>query len=132
MQKPGFKHAICASLACPVEARPLSSRMMHPRRRHWDRQGRRASHHLPAKRNTLDSRKPQTRDHIEYHKDGTIWAKGKLTDGVPDGYWEWLRKHRTIMRSGHFKQGVRLGEWITYDRNGEPYKVTTFEPKCDS
>ncbi|WP_245772853.1 hypothetical protein [Paenibacillus catalpae] len=27
---------------------------------------------------------------IKYHATGkTIWSKGKMTDEMPDGYWEW-------------------------------------------
>jgi hypothetical protein len=26
---------------------------------------------------------------IKYHKDGSVWAKGKVTDGVSTGHWEW-------------------------------------------
>jgi hypothetical protein len=28
---------------------------------------------------------------IKYHANGeTIWSKGKIKDGKPDGYWEWV------------------------------------------
>ena len=30
------------------------------------------------------------------------------------------------MRSGHFDNGKRIGEWTTYDPRGEVYKVTQF------
>ncbi len=63
-------------------------------------------------------------DHIQYHKDGSIWAKGPMQDGQPTGYWEWFRKEGTKMRSGHFFEGEPVGEWITYDRAGQVYKVT--------
>lgn len=67
-------------------------------------------------------------DHIEYHKDGSIWAKGKIEDGVSTGYWEWFRKDGTRMRSGYFEKGDPVGEWTTYDQNGEVYKVTHKKP----
>lgn len=63
---------------------------------------------------------------ILYHKDGSIWAKGKMVDGQCDGYWEWFRKDGTKMRSGHFKKGKQLGKWVTFDKAGKQYKVTTF------
>jgi len=63
-------------------------------------------------------------DHIEYHKDGSVWAKGQLNDGAQTGYWEWFRKDGTRMRSGYFSKGEPVGEWTTYDRQGEVYKVT--------
>lgn len=62
---------------------------------------------------------------IKYHANGkTIWSKGKVVDGQPDGYWEWYREDGTKKRSGHFVLGEQVGEWITYDAEGTPYKVT--------
>ena len=61
----------------------------------------------------------------KYHANGkTIWSKGKIIDGKPEGYWEWYRIERTIKSSGHFDNGEPVGEWITYDDKGNPYKVT--------
>jgi antitoxin component YwqK of YwqJK toxin-antitoxin module len=68
-------------------------------------------------------------DHIEYHKDGSVWAKGQKLDGVLTGYWEWFRKDGTKMRSGFFEAGRQIGEWTTYDRAGKVYKVTNMTPK---
>lgn len=67
-------------------------------------------------------------DHIEYHKNGSIRAKGKIEDGTPTGYWEWFRKNGTRMRSGYFEKGDPVGDWTTYDQNGEVYKVTRRKP----
>jgi antitoxin component YwqK of YwqJK toxin-antitoxin module len=72
--------------------------------------------------------KTSNKDHIEYHKDGSVWAKGKMNNGVPTGYWEWFRKDGTKLRSGSFKNGEQTGEWTTYDKNGEVYKVTIMKP----
>jgi len=41
-----------------------------------------------------------------------------------DGFWEWFRKDGTKLRSGNFKRGKQIGEWITYDKDGEEYTVT--------
>ena len=68
-------------------------------------------------------------EHIQYHRDGTIWARGPQIDGVPTGYWEWFRKDGTRLRSGYFEEGRQVGEWTTYDRKGEVYKVTLIKPK---
>lgn len=63
--------------------------------------------------------------HIEYHKDGSVQARGQMRDGTPVGYWEWFRKSGTRMRSGSFDDaGKQIGEWITYDQEGAIYKVT--------
>ena len=70
-----------------------------------------------------------SKKYVHYHKDGSIWAKGKLRAGKPDGYWEWYRKSGTRMRSGYFKNGVQIGEWTTYDQKGAVYKVTVIKPK---
>ena len=71
----------------------------------------------------------QTQQHIEYHKDGSIWAKGNTVNGTPDGYWEWFRKDGTKMRSGYFSKGKQVSEWITYDKKGQVYKVTSMDKK---
>ena len=66
---------------------------------------------------------------VDYHKDGSVRAKGTVLDGDLHGYWEWFRKDGTRMRSGHFDRGEQVGEWVTYDRNGDTYKVTQMKPK---
>ena len=67
--------------------------------------------------------------HTHYHKDGSIWAKGAMKDGVCESYWEWFRKDGSIMRSGHFKAGKQTGKWTTYDKKGKVVKVTSFDGK---
>lgn len=79
---------------------------------------------MPPKK-TSGASKP----HIQYHKDGTVWAKGQTVNGVPEGYWEWFRVDGTKLRSGHFENGEQIGEWITYDKKGEKYKATDMKPK---
>lgn len=62
---------------------------------------------------------------IKYHANGkTVWSKGKVINGTPEGYWEWYRLDGTLKRSGNFQNGEAVGEWITYDENGEKYKST--------
>jgi len=64
---------------------------------------------------------------IKYHANETsIWSKGKIIDGKPDGYWEWYRVDGTLKRSGNFKIGNQIGKWITYDSNGKEYKKTNY------
>ncbi|HEX7905114.1 MAG TPA: hypothetical protein VF487_14680 [Chitinophagaceae bacterium] len=72
---------------------------------------------MPAKKSAATS-------FIKYHADGSIWAKGKMKEDQPDGYWEWFRKDGVIMRSGYFEKGKQVGEWTTYDKKGKVYKVT--------
>lgn len=64
-------------------------------------------------------------DTIKYHANGeTIWSKGQVVNGLPDGYWEWFRIDGTKKRSGYFDLGTSIGEWRTYDAAGKVYKVT--------
>ncbi len=65
---------------------------------------------------------------IKYHANGkTIWSKGKMKEGNPDGYWEWYRLNGTLKRSGTFNMGVPVGQWTTYDSKGEVYKMTNLK-----
>jgi antitoxin component YwqK of YwqJK toxin-antitoxin module len=74
--------------------------------------------------------KSALKQHIEYHKDGSVWAKGQTSNGVPVGHWEWFRKDGSRLRSGTFDDaGNQTGEWTTYDRQGAPYKVTNMSRK---
>jgi hypothetical protein len=47
---------------------------------------------------------------------------------APTGYWEWIRRDGTKLRSGYFDGGKQIGEWTTYDKKDEVYKVTKFKP----
>lgn len=78
---------------------------------------------MPAKRS-------RAKGHLHYHKDGTLWAKGPMIDGVMTGFWQWYRKDGTIMRSGSFEKGEQVGEWTTYDKHGRVVKVTTMKAKA--
>ncbi len=68
--------------------------------------------------------------HTHYHKDGSVWARGRVENTIPVGYWEWFRKDGTKLRSGYFDAGKQVGEWTTYDRKGAVYKVTRMKPKA--
>lgn len=74
-------------------------------------------------------KRPKEKEHIQYHKDGTVWARGQTIDGLPAGYWEWFRKDGTKLRSGHFEMGEPAGNWTTFDKKGQVYKVTAVKPK---
>lgn len=77
----------------------------------------------PVKRKSVVSKQAEE-DFTQYHKDGSIWARGKVVGSTPVGYWEWFRKDGTKMRSGSFREGIQVGEWITYDKTGAIHKVT--------
>lgn len=60
--------------------------------------------------------------HIEYHKNGSIQATGKLRDGKRDGYWKWYREDGTKFKTGYFKDGKLAKEWMLYDKKGKLIK----------
>lgn len=69
--------------------------------------------------------KPGTKQkYVKHHRDGSIWAKGSVVRGQPDGYFEWFRTDGSRMRSGYFRNGKQTGEWTTYDKKGRIVKVT--------
>lgn len=78
--------------------------------------------------NPMPTQKPSPEPYFKYHKDGSLWARGQMVEGVAVGYWEWFRKDGTRLRSGTFENGEQVGEWTTYDREGNVYKVTRMKP----
>ena len=84
----------------------------------------------PATSGATQSGKPT--EFVQHHKDGSVWARGKVLGGQMVGYWEWFRKDGSKLRSGTFETGKQVGEWTTYDRNGAVYKVTTCKPRPDT
>jgi len=74
---------------------------------------------MPAKKQSKARKK-----FIKRHNDGSIWAKGTMAGSKPEGYWIWFRKDGTKLRSGYFEKGKQVGDWTTYDKNGNVYKVT--------
>ncbi len=77
----------------------------------------------------MSPKKAAPKAHVEYHKDGSVLARGQTLNGVLTGYWEWFRKDGSRMRSGTFADGQQVGEWTTYDRQGRVVKVTVMTPK---
>lgn len=60
----------------------------------------------------------------EYYDNGHLKLVGKMSGDVMSGAWRWYRRDGTIMRSGSFRRGERVGEWATYDATGATHKVT--------
>ncbi|MFN8149209.1 MAG: DUF1801 domain-containing protein [Candidatus Nanopelagicales bacterium] len=56
--------------------------------------------------------------------DGGLKAKGRMKDGEPHGAWSWWRKDGTLMRTGSFDRGRRVGTWTTYDATGAEVSST--------
>jgi len=62
---------------------------------------------------------------VKYHANGqTVWSRGRVENGQPEGHWEWYRLDGTLKRSGAFSAGEPVGSWTTYDAEGQPYKTT--------
>ncbi len=78
----------------------------------------------------MPANRSRVKEHIHYHKDRSIWAKGQMLDGVMTGYWEWFRKDGTLMRFGYFEKGEQVGQWTTYDKTGKVVKATTMKPRA--
>ncbi len=72
-------------------------------------------------------KKLKVKPDITFHKDGSIWAIGKMKNGRQEGKWEWFRKDGSMLRAGSFKDGKQVGKWTTYDKMGEVYKETIFK-----
>ena len=68
--------------------------------------------------------------HVRYHQDGSVWVKGHMIGEAMVGYWEWFRNDGTRMRSEYFDEGQQSGEWTTYDKKGDVYRVTKVRPKA--
>lgn len=51
----------------------------------------------------------------EFHKGGSVCAKGRKLEGTLHGHWEWFRPEGTLKRSGWFDRGVQVGNWTTYE-----------------
>ena len=75
----------------------------------------------------MSTKKPQS--YTKHHTDGSVWARGHLLNGKPEGYFVWYRKDGTKLRSGNFRRGQQIGKWTTYDQQGNAYKVTLFKTK---
>jgi hypothetical protein len=37
---------------------------------------------------SMATTKSKVNEYVHYHKDGSLWAKGQMLDGVQVGYWE--------------------------------------------
>ena len=64
---------------------------------------------------------------LELYGNGVPKARGKYKLGEMHGAWSFFRKDGTVMRSGSFRDGAQVGEWITYDASGSPYKKTVMD-----
>jgi hypothetical protein len=64
----------------------------------------------------MPSKRAATKQHVVYHADGSVWAKGPKIDDTMTGSGEWFRKDGTKLRSRFFDNGKQVGRWTTYDK----------------
>lgn len=62
----------------------------------------------------------------EFFDNGRLKLEGRTRAGQVQGPWRWYRRDGSLMRSGSFKDGAQVGEWVTYDRESLPVKTTQF------
>ena len=59
-----------------------------------------------------------------FFDNGFTKSTGKVKDGQMHGAWAWFRRDGTLMRTGNFHKGTRIGQWNTYDRAGNQVSST--------
>jgi len=61
-----------------------------------------------------------------HYGNGRVKYRGFLLDGQMHGSWSWYRTDGSLMRTGSFDRGRRIGTWRTHDRDGAVVKETDF------
>ncbi len=65
-----------------------------------------------------------------YYKDGSLKARGPVLGENMEGEWLFYRENGQIAQIGHFKNGLKHGSWIRYDKDMNiEYDETFFEHK---
>lgn len=59
-----------------------------------------------------------------FYDNGRLKYLGREKDGIMLGRWQWFRRDGTLLRTGEFRRGEKVGTWTTYDASGQPAKVT--------
>lgn len=59
-----------------------------------------------------------------FYDNGRLKYTGREKDGVMLGRWQWFRRDGTLLRTGEFRRGEKVGTWTTYDASGQPARVT--------
>ena len=63
---------------------------------------------------------------VRYQSGRTKYTGFRL-NGEMHGAWSWYRTDGSLMRSGQFDRGRRIGTWRTHDRAGAVVKETILE-----
>lgn len=62
-----------------------------------------------------------------YFKTGIIKARGLFIKEKMEGEWKFYRESGQLWQIGHFKNGVKNGSWLRYDKLGEVEYDKEFE-----
>jgi antitoxin component YwqK of YwqJK toxin-antitoxin module len=66
-------------------------------------------------------------DKDTYYESGKIYSKGKLSDGLKDGYWQFFHENGNVGAEGNYLEGKESGEWKYYNENGNLVSIENFE-----
>jgi len=72
------------------------------------------------------TRRSQPVEETAHYPNGRLKFTGSRLDGELHGAWSWYRTDGSIMRTGQFELGRRVGVWRSYDRSGRVVKETDF------
>ncbi len=82
---------------------------------------------LVATRLRMDSEhEPRAGTTRAFYDNGYLRHKGGLRGQSMHGDWAWYRRDGSLMRTGTFHLGERVGTWRTFTRDGAVAKETTF------
>jgi len=70
----------------------------------------------------------QVGDELTYFfKDGKIKAEGISINGLMQGEWKFYRESGQLWQVGNFKNHVKNGKWVRYDKQGNLDYEEVFE-----
>lgn len=61
-----------------------------------------------------------------FFKTGLTKAEGESVDGVMQGEWRFWRESGELWQVGHFRDGLKHGEWLRLARDGSEEKRALF------
>ena len=60
----------------------------------------------------------------EFYDNGYMKMRGRMRDDQMHGDWSWWRRDGSLMRTGSFRNGQQVVEWVTSERDSTPVKRT--------
>lgn len=62
---------------------------------------------------------------LDFFRNGRLRAEGPVKAGELHGTWRWYRQDGSLLRTGRFARGQRVGAWATHDRSGRVVRTRT-------